>query len=86
MQSQRLAMDLLLRGHTSHGTTEQRTMRLRTLSPYEFRNRNLHKALHHLYDQYINYYIAGKDTRFLESTIRSYCRILKTDSFILRRR
>jgi hypothetical protein len=86
MESQRLAMDLLLRGHTSSGTREQRIMRLRTLSPYEYRCRNLHKALCHLYNQYVNFYIAGRDTRFLEASIRAYCRILKTDPPLLRRR
>jgi len=86
MESQRLAMELLVRGHTSHGTDYQRSIRLRTLSPYEFRCRNLYKALRHLHNQYINFYIAGKDTRFLESTIRAYSRILKMDPPLLRRR
>jgi hypothetical protein len=86
MESQRLAMELLLRGHTSYGTDHQRSLRLRTLSPYEFRSRNLHKALKQLHTQYINFYIAGKDTRFLESIIRSYSRILKMDPPLLRRR
>ena len=83
---QRLSTALLMRGHTTYGTHHDRYMRLRRLSVYEHRTRNLRKSLDILLDQYTNLFISGGDTRYIRAEILAYGRILKTDSVILQHR
>jgi len=83
---QKLSSELLRRGHTTYGTPHTRTMRLRRLSFYEQRVRDLRKSLDNLLDHYVGLFIAGKDTRFVRSEILAHDRILKTDSNIPRHR
>lgn len=61
-------------------------MRLNRFSVYERKNRNLHRSLSILLDQYTNLFLSGGDTRFIRSQILAHDRILKTDSVILRHR
>jgi hypothetical protein len=83
---QKLSSELLRRGHTTHGSYHDRSMRLRRLSVYERRTRNLRRSLDILLDQYMGLFIAGKDTRYVRSEILAHDRILKTDSVIARYR
>lgn len=83
---QKLSCELLRRGHTTYGTPHIRTMRLKRLSFYEQRTRDLRRSLDNLLDHYIGLFIAGKDARFVRSEILAHDRILKTDSVILRNR
>jgi hypothetical protein len=83
---QRLSTELLVRGHTTYGSSHDRRMRLGRFSFYEQRNRNLHRSLSILLDQYTNLFISGGDTRFIRSQILAHDRILKTDSIVLRNR
>lgn len=83
---QRLSTELLVRGHTTYGSHHERHMRLSQPSVYERMNRNLHRSLSILIDQYTNLFISGGDTRFIRSHILAHDRLLKTDSIILRYR
>jgi len=83
---QRLSTELLVRGHTAYGSHHDRHMRLNRFSVYERKNRNLHRSLSILLDQYTNLFLSGGDTRFIRSQILAHDRILKTDSVILRHR
>jgi hypothetical protein len=61
-------------------------MRLRRLSFYEYRTRNLYRSLDLLLDRYVNLFISGGDTRYLRAEILAHDRVLKTDSLVLRHR
>jgi len=76
MEAQRLSTELLVRGHSTHGSYHTRVMRLGQPSLYEIRGANLERALNLMLDQYANLYIAGGDSRYLRSQILSYHRIL----------
>lgn len=76
MEAQRLSTELLVRGHTTHGTLHDRVMRLGQPSLYEIRGNNLERALDLLLDQYANIFIAGGESSYLRSQILSYSRIL----------
>jgi hypothetical protein len=83
---QRLSTELLSRGHTTYGSHHDRHMRLSRFSVYERKNRNLHRSLSILIDQYTNLFFSGGDTRFIRSQILAHDRLLKTDSISLRNR
>lgn len=76
MEAQRLSTELLVRGHTTHGSYHARVMRLGQPSLYEIRGATLQRSLDLLIDQYVNVFIAGEDSRYLRSQILSYYRIL----------
>lgn len=76
MEAQRLSTELLVRGHTTHGTYHDRVLRLGQPSLYEIRGSTLQRSLDLLLDQYVNVFIAGQDSRYLRSQILSYYRIL----------
>ena len=76
MEAQRLSTELLVRGHTTHGSYHARIMRLGQPSLYEIRGATLQRSLDLLIDQYVNVFIAGEDSRYLRSQILSYHRIL----------
>ena len=76
MEAQRLSTELLVRGHTTHGSYHARVMRLGQPSLHEIRGGTLQRALDLLLDQYANLYISGGDSRYIRSQILSYHRIL----------
>jgi hypothetical protein len=76
MEAQRLSTELLVRGHTTHGSYHTRIMRLGQPSLYEIRGSNLERALNLMLDQYANLFIAGGESQYLRSQILSYHRIL----------
>jgi hypothetical protein len=79
---QGLSTALLIRGHWTTGTHEQRRSRLNTLSTYEKRRQNLQRSLEILLEQYAKIVVAGEDPRFIHSEILAHQRILKTDFII----